>query len=287
MLRIPNVSNGRLDLGDMKFSTTDLGLKMGDALALGDLLVIRTNGSVDLVGRAAAVVSDLPTDHYFASYLLRLRCIEASYVHLWILAILSRQTGRRWLEKRAASSAGQHNISLSTLLTMPILLPPLGEQVVILSELEASRVLIEQQEAAVDLSIKQSTAQRQNILRAAFAGNLVPKDLNDEPASVLLKRIRAEREERAKEPKTSKSKQSKEIAEVVQKLIDVLAEAGDWVPAQEAFRRCNVADGTETNRIEALYAELRALDKAGRLAVEPVIDAQGRKLYDKLKLVEA
>jgi type I restriction enzyme S subunit len=65
----------------------------------------------------------------------------------------------------------------------------------------------------------------------------------------------------------------------------VLAEAGDWVPAQEAFRRCGVADGALTERIEVLYAELRKLDMAGRLAVEAVTDAQGRKLYDKLKLL--
>jgi len=69
------------------------------------------------------------------------------------------------------------------------------------------------------------------------------------------------------------------------KLIDVLAEVGDWVPAQEAFRRCGVADGALTDQIEALYAELRVLDKTGRLAVEPVTDAQGRKLYDRLKLL--
>jgi type I restriction enzyme S subunit len=50
-----------------------------------------------------------------------------------------------------------------------------------------------EQEQAINLSLKQSTAQRQNILRAAFAGQLVPQDPNDEPASVLLERIRAER----------------------------------------------------------------------------------------------
>jgi type I restriction enzyme S subunit len=46
-----------------------------------------------------------------------------------------------------------------------------------------------------------------------------------------------------------------------------------------------VTDGVMTERIEELYAELRKLDKAGRLAVEAVNDAQGRKLYDKLKLL--
>ena len=43
------------------------------------------------------------------------------------------------------------------------------------------------------MGARQSTAQRKNILQAAFSGQLVPQDPNDEPASVLLERIRAER----------------------------------------------------------------------------------------------
>ena len=68
------------------------------------------------------------------------------------------------------------------------------------------------------------------------------------------------------------------------KLIDVLAEADDWISAQEAFRRCGIADGAKTDQIEPLYAELRALDRAGTLRVEPVTDNKGRKLHDRLKL---
>ena len=72
---------------------------------------------------------------------------------------------------------------------------------------------------------------------------------------------------------------------MVSKLIDVLAEAGDWLDAQEAFRRCGVADGASSDRLEELYAELRKLDKEGRLKVESVKDALGRKTADKLKLL--
>lgn len=193
VIRIPNVSGGSLDLRDMKFSTLDLGLVEDSALAVGDVLVIRTNGSIGLVGRAAAIVSELPAPHYFASYLLRLRCAEKTSVHRWILTVLTSHTGRQWLEARAASSAGQHNISLSTLLTMPIPLPPLDEQTCALTEVEAGYEVIKRQEEATDRSLKQSTAQRQNLLRAAFAGQLVPQDPDDEPASELLARIRAER----------------------------------------------------------------------------------------------
>lgn len=194
VLRIPNVSAGKLDLRNMKHSIQPLTVNEDAYLTTGDILVIRTNGSVGLVGRAAAVTAELPVPHYFASYLLRLRCVDRVCSHRWIAAVLAAPSGRRWLELRAASSAGQHNISLSTLLTMPVPLPPTTEQARALDLLEISIELCDEQEEAVNRSLKQSAAQRRNILKAAFAGQLVPQDPNDEPASVLLELIRAERE---------------------------------------------------------------------------------------------
>lgn len=187
--------------------------------------------------------------------------------------------------RNQASGGVQPNLNLQIIRSIAVPLPPVEEQVILQQVLLEHLDSASGQLSAIELSLKQSTAQRQNILRAAFAGKLVPQDPNDEPASVLLGRIRAERAERGRQPKVRKTKQQKEIAAVVSKLFDVLAEAGDWVPAQEAFRRCGVANGALTDQVEALYAELRELDKAGRLAVEVVTDGQGRKLYDKLKLL--
>lgn len=170
-------------------------------------------------------------------------------------------------------------------LAVPV--PPATEQQEIVNCIERETERVSEQLQAIEHGLKQSAAQRKNILKAAFSGQLVPQDPDDEPASLLLERIRAERVERDKQPKVRKTKLHKEIAAMVSKLMDVLAEAGDWVPAQEAFRRCGVADGAQTEQLEALYAELRALDKAGRLAVEPVTDTQGRKLHDRLKLLAA
>lgn len=52
-------------------------------------------------------------------------------------------------------------------------------------------------------------ALRQKILDLAIHGKLVPQDPNDEPASVLLERIRAEKERLIKEGKIKKPKKSK------------------------------------------------------------------------------
>ena len=64
----------------------------------------------------------------------------------------------------------------------------------------------------------------------------------------------------------------------------VLAEADDWVPAQEAFQRCGIDDGASTEDIERIYAQLRDLDVAGKLEAEAVTDNEGRKIYDRIRL---
>ena len=84
---------------------------------------------------------------------------------------------------------------------MPIPLPPLAEQHRIVAEVERQMSVIQQAEAAVDASLKGSDRLRQSILKQAFSGQLVPQDPNDEPASVLLERIRAEREASQAKPK--------------------------------------------------------------------------------------
>ena len=77
---------------------------------------------------------------------------------------------------------------------MPIPLPPLAEQHRIVAEVERRLSVVQQAEAAVEVGLKRAERLRQSILKEAFAGKLVPQDPNDEPASVLLERIRAERE---------------------------------------------------------------------------------------------
>lgn len=210
VLRIPNVIARKLVLDDLKFASQPLDLHKSEYLAPGDILVVRTNGSVSLVGRAAEVTEPLPGDFYFASYLLRVRCLETGVVHRWVSALLASRQGRSWIESRAASSAGQHNLSLSTLLTIPIPLPPIVEQAEAMNALEAVLLSVSEQEQFLDKSLQQSTAQRQNILRAAFSGQLVPQDPHDEPASALLERIRAERAAQGavKKPRGRKAKEA-------------------------------------------------------------------------------
>lgn len=277
-LRNVNVRWGSIDVDDvyeMFFDSEELE-RFG--LVAGDVLVCEGGEP----GRAAICKKEHEGFKYQKA-LHRVRLFDLYEPEL-LVAFLEfvAKTGR--LAETFTGSTINH-FTKESFLALQIPLPPLIEQKKIIESIAVGVRSINDQESAIEHSLKQSAAQRKNILKAAFSGQLVPQDPNNEPASVLLERIRAERAEREKQPKQRKTKQQKEVAAVVSKLIDVLAEAGDWVPAQEAFRRCGVADNALTERIEELYAELRKLDKAGRLAVEAVTDAQGRKLYDKLKLL--
>jgi type I restriction enzyme S subunit len=77
-------------------------------------------------------------------------------------------------------------------------LPSIDEQRRIVAEIERQLSLIDALATAVDTALKRSAALRRMILEQAFSGKLVPQDPNDESASVLLARIRAERAESEK-----------------------------------------------------------------------------------------
>jgi type I restriction enzyme S subunit len=281
-LRVANVQRGYLDLSEVKTilaterDIEELTLKSGDVL-------FNEGGDRDKLGRGW-VWHDEVEGCIHQNHVFRMRPYSPD-LRPELISHHGNTFGKQWFQAAGKQTTNLASINMSMLRSFPVPVAPAEEQVEVLAQIRVQVDSLDRQREATDLAMKQATAQRQNILRTAFAGQLVPQDPNDERADMLLERIRAERAERAKQPKVRRIKQEREIAAVVKKLMDVLAEAGDWVPAQEAFRRCGVADGALTERIEELYAELRTLDKTGRLAVEAVTDVRGRKLHDKLKLL--
>ncbi len=94
--------------------------------------------------------------------------------------------------------AGSHGetmgvINLKTIRLLPIPLPPFTEQHRIVAEVERRLSVVQELEQAVRANLARAQRLRQAIHKRAFEGKLVPQDPSDEPASVLLERIRARR----------------------------------------------------------------------------------------------
>jgi type I restriction enzyme S subunit len=193
VLRIPNIAHGRIDLADLKYATVSFQLDDESALNPGDMLICRTNGSIQLIGKTAIVREPLTQRHTFASYLLRFRFDTSKVRPAWVHLYLSSEAGRRFIEANAASSAGQHNISLNLLHRMPIPLPPVNRQAEIVAEVDAQLSAVEEMDGTVEANLKRAVRLRQAILKRAFEGKLASPDATDEPAIVLLERIRVER----------------------------------------------------------------------------------------------
>lgn len=206
VLRMGNIQDGDLDFSNLKYLPLDHDEFPGLHLQDGDLLFNRTN-SPELVGKTAVYRSQI-TPCSFASYLISVR-FSGGYMPELASAFINSAYGKRWIKSVVVQQVGQANVNGSKLSALAVPVPPFEEQQEIVSVLHTQTREIVDRLNSVDISLKQSAAQRQNILRAAFAGQLVPQDPNDEPANVLLERIRTERAAQVA-PRRSRGRKVKE-----------------------------------------------------------------------------
>lgn len=205
-LRVANVQNGYLDLTEMKCIEADeieiinLSLKMGDIL-------FTEGGDRDKLGRGWIWQDEIP-ECIYQNHIFRARFyldeISSKYVS-WF----GNTHSQKYFMKKGKQTTNLASISLTQLRAFPVALPPIEEQVVIVNEIERHFSQIDHLELTITTSLRQAETLRQSILKQAFEGKLVPQDPNDEPASILLERIKAEKARRAAEVKKDKSLQLK------------------------------------------------------------------------------
>ncbi|MEB0205502.1 restriction endonuclease subunit S [Pseudomonas sp. CCC3.1] len=95
--------------------------------------------------------------------------------------------------RRVGSGNNQQALNKKIVQSLPLALPPLAEQTEIVRRVEQLFAFADQLKAKVASAKKRIDHLTQSILAKAFRGELVPQDPNDEPASVLLERIKAQR----------------------------------------------------------------------------------------------
>jgi type I restriction enzyme S subunit len=165
VLRIPNVSGGRVELDDMKFGPLDSKEVADLRLRSNDLLIIRSNGSLDIVG-SFAVVPELKGDFAFAGYLVRVR-IDPAYVDPRYIWYVSRSRFLRdQIEGPIRHGVGLKNVNSTELASLQFPIPPREEQERILDKLDDLFELCDRLSQRVDDS---------NTINLALADTLTSK----------------------------------------------------------------------------------------------------------------
>lgn len=193
ILRIGAVRPLTLDWSDVRYAPVDINdptIARG-LLAEGDLLFTRYNGNPAFVG-ACALAGRVPGPVLHPDKLIRVAIDRRAAEPAFVAIAASTGWSRAFISAATKTTAGQAGISGGELKQVPVPLAPLSEQVRIVAEVERQLSFVDACDRAVDVGLSRSTGLRRSVLKAAFEGRLVPQDPSDEPASVLLDRIRAE-----------------------------------------------------------------------------------------------
>lgn len=172
--RIPNIDHkrGLIDHSDVKYATFADGELKELALSKDDILIIRSNGSVSLVGRAA-IVRNEDINGTFAGYLMRLRIQDVTFFDpQYLLYYLQSTQARIYIENKAKSTSGVHNINSSEISGLEIPFYDYSEQVKIVKSIETRLSHCDAIEKTVNTILQQAEALRQSILKKAFEGEL-------------------------------------------------------------------------------------------------------------------
>lgn len=193
ILRISSIRSGAVDYSDHKYLSLDYKEIDRYRLLAGDLLFTRYNGSLEFVG-VCAVVRQLSEDFVYPDKLIRVRVRKDKVLSSFVEIIFSSPKVRSFIEGFVKSTSGQKGISGGDLKSVLFQLPTIEEQKEIVRHVENLFALADKLEARYTTARAQVDKLTPALLAKAFRGELVEQDPNDEPAAVLLERIRAARE---------------------------------------------------------------------------------------------
>lgn len=169
VIRIPNIIDNTIDLDDLKFLKSNDSSNY-DLVEKNDILMIRSNGSRELVGKCA-LVDETIVGKAYASFLIRLRpkkSVNAKY----LLNFMSSSLARNQLFSKTKSSAGINNINSKEICSVDIWLPTTEEQQEIVRTLDTFLEKERQVKEAAEDVLERIDLMKKAILAKAFRGEL-------------------------------------------------------------------------------------------------------------------
>jgi type I restriction enzyme S subunit len=149
VLRIGNIKHGAIDVSELKYVSLSKSVLETLALRDGDVLIIRTSGSRDLVGTCAVFREE--RSFVFASYLIRLRFNAVKVVPEFVSWFLNSSLGRQQVDA-VSRQVMQNNINSEELRRLLMPLPPPSVQRQIMKRVAAGSAEIAREREAVEKS---------------------------------------------------------------------------------------------------------------------------------------
>ena len=185
-----------------------------------------------------------PNDGICTTELLPINGIQTSniYIYYTFLSSLIFEQIRQEMH-----GVNLPRISPKKLAELIIPLPPLSEQSRIAAKIAQLFALLRKVESSTQQYAKLQTLLKSKVLDLAMRGKLVKQDPNDEPASVLLEKIKAEKDQLTKEKKIKKSKPLPPITDE-EKPFEI-PDSWEWVRLGDILLE-TIGGGTPSKKIE-------------------------------------
>lgn len=197
-----NIRPFRLDLNDLTYIDESVHKRIYARCnpEQGDVLLTK-----DGVNTGMVAVNTLEEEFSVLSSIALLKPNRDVLTGKYLCYFIGSPIGQRLILGRMTGTAIKR-IILERARNAEVPIAPIDEQQEIVSEIERRFSIADAVEKVVDESHKQAERLRQSILKRAFEGKLVPQDPSDEPAEVLLERIRAEKEKNQTPKRSSRNK---------------------------------------------------------------------------------
>ena len=200
VLRSSNIQNGKISLNDIVRVKSSISEKLW--VEENDIIICARNGSKKLVGKSA-IVEEISEPMTFGAFMTICKTVLYRYVHIFLQSDLFFSQLRNVSGTTTINQLTQNNFN-----GFLIPIPPKREQERISNKLSDISPLVDKYgdlQCKLDsLNTRINELLKKSILQEAIQGKLVPQDPNDEPASVLLQRIKEEKQRLVKEGKLKK-----------------------------------------------------------------------------------
>jgi len=271
VLRIPNVSNGRVDATDLKFADFDDKERNTYKLKEGDILTIRSNGSVNLVGKCAQI-KNADEEYLYAGYLIRLRPFIEIVSSQYLINSLNSIYLRKQIGSKAKSTSGVNNINSGELQSLVIAVCSREEQEEVSCMVDFKLSAVEKLVYELELDLVKAEQNKQSILSSAFSGHLEGSKVTDGDAAQLLKLI-DKREEPSKKRAVKKSKKPAGTRNIIWDIEDVIWGSfnGNDFTLDELIELC--VDIDEAVVKKELFEAIK-INKGGKIRLEMRYDGE-------------